>query len=149
MDRFGFEAMNDRLLEESVKIKNKGDSTFEDGKIVSSEQFDEEAARIEEAEGQTTNVHDATTRTGQGCVAGHHQGRRAIRELYLCRSRSRKRRRCLTEAALAGKVDGLVGLKENVILGHLVPREPASESSRTAKSESRLRRKKRWSIRLW
>jgi DNA-directed RNA polymerase subunit beta' len=27
----------------------------------------------------------------------------------------------LTEAALAGRVDGLVGLKENVILGHLIP----------------------------
>jgi DNA-directed RNA polymerase subunit beta' len=27
----------------------------------------------------------------------------------------------LTEAALAGKTDRLVGLKENVILGHLVP----------------------------
>jgi DNA-directed RNA polymerase subunit beta' len=27
----------------------------------------------------------------------------------------------LTEAALAGKADYLVGLKENVILGHLVP----------------------------
>ena len=27
----------------------------------------------------------------------------------------------LTRAALEGKIDGLVGLKENVILGHLVP----------------------------
>ena len=27
----------------------------------------------------------------------------------------------LTEAALAGKVDNLLGLKENVILGHLIP----------------------------
>ena len=27
----------------------------------------------------------------------------------------------LTEAALAGKIDLLVGLKENVILGHLIP----------------------------
>ena len=27
----------------------------------------------------------------------------------------------LTEAALAGKIDNLVGLKENVILGHLIP----------------------------
>ena len=27
----------------------------------------------------------------------------------------------LTEAALAGRVDHLVGLKENVILGHLIP----------------------------
>ena len=28
---------------------------------------------------------------------------------------------CATSPALAGKVDYLVGLKENVILGHLVP----------------------------
>jgi DNA-directed RNA polymerase subunit beta' len=27
----------------------------------------------------------------------------------------------LTEAAMAGKVDNLLGLKENVILGHLIP----------------------------
>ena len=27
----------------------------------------------------------------------------------------------LTEAALAGQIDHLVGLKENVILGHLIP----------------------------
>ncbi len=27
----------------------------------------------------------------------------------------------LTEAALAGAIDTLVGLKENVILGHLIP----------------------------
>jgi len=27
----------------------------------------------------------------------------------------------LTEAALAGAVDSLIGLKENVILGHLIP----------------------------
>ncbi len=27
----------------------------------------------------------------------------------------------LTQAALAGRIDHLVGLKENVILGHLIP----------------------------
>ena len=43
----------------------------------------------------------------------------------------------LTEAALAGKVDNLVGLKENVILGHLVP---AGTGFRTyQKSEVRIR----------
>ena len=30
----------------------------------------------------------------------------------------------LTDAALAGKVDTLIGLKENVILGHLIPARP-------------------------
>ena len=43
----------------------------------------------------------------------------------------------LTEAALAGKVDTLVGLKENVILGHLVP---AGTGFRTyQQSEVRIR----------
>jgi len=43
----------------------------------------------------------------------------------------------LTEAALAGKVDNLVGLKENVILGHLVP---AGTGFRTyQQSEVRIR----------
>ena len=43
----------------------------------------------------------------------------------------------LTEAALAGKVDNLVGLKENVILGHLVP---AGTGFRTyQESEVRIR----------
>ena len=43
----------------------------------------------------------------------------------------------LTEAALAGKVDRLVGLKENVILGHLVP---AGTGFRTfQESEVRIR----------
>ena len=43
----------------------------------------------------------------------------------------------LTEAALAGKVDNLVGLKENVILGHLIP---AGTGFRTyQESEVRIR----------
>jgi DNA-directed RNA polymerase subunit beta' len=29
--------------------------------------------------------------------------------------------RVLTEAAIKGRVDGLIGLKENVIMGHLIP----------------------------
>ena len=43
----------------------------------------------------------------------------------------------LTEAALAGKVDKLVGLKENVILGHLVPAGTGFRSYQ--QSEVRLR----------
>lgn len=40
--------------------------------------------------------------------------------------------RVLTEAAVAGKVDELRGLKENVIVGRLIPQEPASPITRSA-----------------
>ena len=43
----------------------------------------------------------------------------------------------LTEAALAGKMDGLVGLKENVILGHLIPAGTGFEDHQS--SEVRIR----------
>ena len=38
----------------------------------------------------------------------------------------------LTEAALAGKIDNLVGLKENVILGHLIPAGTGFDTFQTA-----------------
>jgi len=43
----------------------------------------------------------------------------------------------LTEAALAGRVDNLVGLKENVILGHLIPAGTGFNTLQT--SEVRVR----------
>ena len=50
----------------------------------------------------------------------------------------------LTEAALAGKIDPLVGLKENVILGHLFRPAPASTPTRSRKSASGRRPWKAW-----
>ena len=43
----------------------------------------------------------------------------------------------MTEAALAGRVDNLVGLKENVILGHLIPAGTGFNTFQT--SEVRVR----------
>ncbi len=120
MDRFGFEAVNNRLLEESVKIKNKGDSTFEDGKIVSREQFDEERNAIEEAEGKPPTFTTPLPARAEDVLLGITKA--AVQsESFISAASFQETTKVLTEAALASKVDGLVGLKENVILGHLVP----------------------------
>jgi DNA-directed RNA polymerase subunit beta' len=42
-------------------------------------------------------------------------------ESFLSAASFQETTKVLTEAAIAGKVDPLVGLKENVVLGHLVP----------------------------
>ena len=42
-------------------------------------------------------------------------------ETFISAASFQETTKVLTEAALAGAVDYLVGLKENVILGHLVP----------------------------
>jgi DNA-directed RNA polymerase subunit beta' len=41
--------------------------------------------------------------------------------------------RVLTEAAITGKVDNLLGLKENVIIGHLIPAGTGIEKYRNVR----------------
>jgi DNA-directed RNA polymerase subunit beta' len=120
MDRFGFQAINDRLVRDCVKVKNKGDSSFEEGRIVSKEAFEEERARIE-AEGFKLPTHTSPEKaTCERVLLGITKA--AVQsDSFISAASFQETTKVLTEAALAGKVDGLVGLKENVILGHLVP----------------------------
>jgi DNA-directed RNA polymerase subunit beta' len=119
IDKFGFWAVNDRLRE-CVKIKDPGDSKFETDKIVSKEAFEEEYARLE-AEGKTVPTWvPPTPATSTTQLLGITKA--AVQsESFISAASFQETTKVLTEAALAGKVDYLVGLKENVILGHLVP----------------------------
>ncbi len=119
IDKFAFQAVNDRL-KECVKIKDPGDSKFEAGKVVTKEAFEEERARLE-AEGKQLPTHkkpDPATATVQllGITKAAVQS-----DSFISAASFQETTKVLTEAALAGKVDYLVGLKENVILGHLIP----------------------------
>jgi DNA-directed RNA polymerase subunit beta' len=119
IDKFAFRAVNDRL-KECVKIKEPGDSKFEMGKIVGKEAFEEERARLE-ADGKelpTWVAPEPATSTTQllGITKAAVQS-----DSFISAASFQETTKVLTEAALAGKVDYLVGLKENVILGHLVP----------------------------
>jgi DNA-directed RNA polymerase subunit beta' len=119
IDKFAFQAVNDRL-KECVKIKDGGESKFDEGKIVTKDAFEEERARLE-ADGRKLPTWTApipATRSTQllGITKAAVQS-----ESFISAASFQETTKVLTEAALAGKVDYLVGLKENVILGHLVP----------------------------
>jgi DNA-directed RNA polymerase subunit beta' len=119
IDKFAFQAVNDRFAE-CVKIKDPGDSRWEENKIVTKEAYEEERARLE-AEGKavpTWVAPEPATATTQllGITKAAVQS-----DSFISAASFQETTKVLTEAALAGKVDYLVGLKENVILGHLVP----------------------------
>ena len=120
MDRFGFAAINDRMVADCVKVRSKGESQFEEGRIVSREAFEEEKARLEVEGGKSPNwitPHKATCeRVLLGITKAAVQS-----DSFISAASFQETTKVLTEAALAGKCDYLVGLKENVILGHLVP----------------------------
>jgi DNA-directed RNA polymerase subunit beta' len=119
IDKFAFRAVNDRLRE-CVKVKESRESKFEDGKIVSREAFEEERARLEAEDKAMPTWVPPEPATCQTQLLGITKA--AVQsDSFISAASFQETTKVLTEAALAGKVDYLVGLKENVILGHLIP----------------------------
>ncbi len=119
IDKFGFREVN-RRLRECVKIKDPGDSRFEAGKIVSKEAYEEVRASLEAEKKKPPTFVPPTPATCSIQLLGITKA--AVQsDSFISAASFQETTKVLTEAALAGKVDYLVGLKENVILGHLVP----------------------------
>jgi DNA-directed RNA polymerase subunit beta' len=119
IDKFAFREVNERLRE-CVKIKDSGDSKFEVNRIVTKEAFEDERARVEEEGKRPPTFVPPTPATCSVVLLGITKA--AVQsDSFISAASFQETTKVLTEAALAGKVDYLVGLKENVILGHLVP----------------------------
>jgi DNA-directed RNA polymerase subunit beta' len=119
IDKFAFQEVNDRLRE-CVKIKDPCESKFERGKIVSKEAYEEVRAALEDAGKKPPTHTNPEPATCSPLLLGITKA--AVQsDSFISAASFQETTKVLTEAALAGKVDYLVGLKENVILGHLIP----------------------------
>jgi DNA-directed RNA polymerase subunit beta' len=119
IDRFAFREVNERL-KKCVKIKTPGESKFEEGKIVTKEVYEEERARLEADDKDLPTYTQPEPARCSTQLLGITKA--AVQsDSFISAASFQETTKVLTEAALAGKVDYLVGLKENVILGHLVP----------------------------
>jgi DNA-directed RNA polymerase subunit beta' len=119
MDKFEFRQANDRIAE-CVKITDVGDSDLAIGEIVPKVALAEKNAQIEvlggtPAKGTAPKPASASTQL-LGITKASVQS-----SSFISAASFQETTKVLTEAALAGKTDNLVGLKENVILGHLIP----------------------------
>ena len=101
-----------RQMLQKVEIIEPGDTTFLAGEQVDKVEFDaENNKRI--SEGERVAV---ATPVLQGITKASLQT-----HSFISAASFQETTRVLTEAATAGKVDNLVGLKENVIVGRLIP----------------------------
>ena len=109
-----------------VKIKDPGDTEYRVGDIVprdalrAGEPPDRGRAAARRPNGSAPSRPAASTQL-LGITKAAVQS-----DSFISAASFQETTKVLTEAALAGKVDYLVGLKENVILGHLVPAAPDS-----------------------
>jgi DNA-directed RNA polymerase subunit beta' len=119
IDKFEFRRNNQDLMS-GVKIKDPGDADFRVGDIVPREHFDQENLRVETNNGRKAEWIKPKAASASTQLLGITKA--AVQsESFISAASFQETTKVLTEAALAGKVDYLVGLKENVILGHLVP----------------------------
>ena len=101
-----------RQMLRKVKIDDAGDTNMLPGGLVDVFDFEDENARVS-AEGLRPAV-------GKRTLLGITKASLAT-ESFLSAASFQETTRVLTEAAIKGKVDPLVGLKENVIIGKLIP----------------------------
>jgi DNA-directed RNA polymerase subunit beta' len=119
LDKFEFRAAN-QAMAKCVKISHKGDSDFADGTIVPKDALEQVNAQIEALGGDPSKGTKPKGATASTQLLGITKA--AVQSSsFISAASFQETTKVLTEAALAGKTDNLVGLKENVILGHLVP----------------------------
>ncbi len=119
MDKFDFRGVN-QDLSHCLRIAHKGDSDFEEGAIVPVDTLEQVNAQIEALGGDPARGVKPKSATASTQLLGITKA--AVQSSsFISAASFQETTKVLTEAALAGKIDNLVGLKENVILGHLVP----------------------------
>jgi DNA-directed RNA polymerase subunit beta' len=106
-----------RKMSDKVIVETIGDSSFIPGDYVSKARFEENNAEILSAGGEPA--------TGRQIILGITKAA-LYSDSWLSASSFQQTTTVLTEAALEGREDDLRGLKENVIIGRLIPVE-ASE----------------------
>jgi DNA-directed RNA polymerase subunit beta' len=120
IDKFGFRNENDRLTN-SVKIINAGDATdLKEGQVISKKELANINEKVEMLGGTPAKSRKTKPATAKTLLLGITKAS-LWSESFIAAASFQETTKVLTEASLAGKVDELHGLKENVILGHLIP----------------------------
>ena len=101
-----------RQMLKKIRVEENGDSDFLPGTLVDVLEFEEVNERLEK-EGKTPAE-------GKQVMLGITKASLAT-DSFLSAASFQETTKVLTEAAIKGKVDHLVGLKENVIIGKLIP----------------------------
>ncbi len=119
LDKFRFRAGND-LIQQSVKVVEVGGTSFKESDVITKAEFKEANEAAEAAGKEPAKSKKPKPARGKTLLLGITKASLQS-ESFISAASFQETTKVLTEAALAGAVDYLVGLKENVILGHLIP----------------------------
>jgi DNA-directed RNA polymerase subunit beta' len=116
-----------RQMLKKIRIETNGDTSFLPGTLVDTLEYDDENARL-----LTEGLEPAD---GKQVMLGITKASLATNS-FLSAASFQETTKVLTEAAIKGKVDPLIGLKENVIIGKLIPAGTGMKRYRSVKLDT-------------
>jgi DNA-directed RNA polymerase subunit beta' len=119
IDKLRFEEENESL-HDKVVIINKGDSKYKNGQIVQRKKARESNGDLRRKGKKVAEYRDAEPATSEPVLLGITSAALST-DSFISAASFQETTKVLTDAAIEGKVDNLLGLKENVIMGHLIP----------------------------
>ncbi|TAF97417.1 MAG: DNA-directed RNA polymerase subunit beta' [Cytophagia bacterium] len=119
VDKWTFREENDRILEMKV-VEDAGDSELKPGMLISARRLRDENSTLKRRDQVLIQARDARAAVGSPTLMGITQASLGT-ESFISAASFQETTKVLSEAAVRGKRDTLEGLKENVIVGHLIP----------------------------
>ncbi len=119
VDKIAFRQINTETMEKGV-VTEPGDTGLKVNQLVSKAEMREANNKAEAAGKSPAKARKARPATGRTLLLGITKASLQS-ESFLSGASFQETTKVLTEASLKGATDTLIGLKENVLLGHLIP----------------------------
>ncbi|MFZ4262580.1 DNA-directed RNA polymerase subunit beta' [Sphingobacterium sp. HJSM2_6] len=120
VNKWDFMLENDSLYDKKVIVEAGDSKTLRPGQIVTMRKLREENSVLRRQDLKLVEVRDAIPATSSPLLQGITRASLGTKS-FISAASFQETTKVLNEAAIAGKRDNLLGLKENVIVGHLIP----------------------------
>jgi len=120
VDKLVFNNVNDNIFEQKVVINPGDSSAFKESQIISSRELRDENSSLRRNDKKIVEVRNADAAVSRPSLQGITRASLGT-ESFISAASFQETTKVLSEASIRGKVDDLRGLKENVIVGHLIP----------------------------
>ncbi len=120
VDKWAFREENDNILDKKVVMEPGDSATLKAGMIITARRLRDENSSLKRKDLKLVQVRDAETAVSKPTLQGITASSLGT-ESFISAASFQETTKVLSEAAIRGKRDELLGLKENVIVGHLIP----------------------------
>ncbi|OZI06075.1 DNA-directed RNA polymerase subunit beta' [Siphonobacter sp. BAB-5385] len=120
VDKWTFRSENDAILDRKVVIDAGDSANVKVGQIITARQLRDENSSLKRQDKALVLVRDAMPAVSRPTLMGITQASLGT-ESFISAASFQETTKVLSEAAVRAKADRLEGLKENVIVGHLIP----------------------------